>query len=377
MYEFKLLKGQPLENSIRGTDMETYVGYINARELIHRYQIPRKDPDKPTGYQRLLVSSRVNKLAKALHGRHVDLPTALLLSVREDNIRPKLESSGIYVLSLPDNGNKPFYVVDGQHRLDALRKLIEDEQDAYWSEYLIPAVIFFGADEYIEMDQFYTVNFHAKSPPTNLAHDLLTAKAQRDERFRKYILETTEGWKVTTHELTKRVSRAGVWRGRIRFASQKSHNKLITSNSFASSLRRVIGQDNFASYLPEERAKIIDSYWRGIAKALPDCFRKPDEYNIQKTVGVNVLHDLLPTVLTWTTRFSCPEFEPATYQNLLGATLENLTGDNSKGGESAGSEFWKIGAEGASGAYSGGAGRRVLGQRIKRELEDNLRNQLN
>lgn len=375
-YHMHLLPGQPIESPIRGEYLDTYIGAVKAGELIDRCQIPHRDFDGNVGYQRLPNVSRVKKLASALKGNNVDLPTAVLLSVRDAELRPKLKSSGLYSLTLPGNGAKPFFVVDGQHRLEALRMVIEDDQDAFWAEYRIPAVIFFGSDQYVEMDQFHTVNSNAKSIPTDLALDLLKTRANRDDSFRKYLDDTNQSWKVVCQDLTEKVAKQGVWNGKIRFSNQKKGSTLITSNAFVSSLKRVIGQDNFATYLPEERASIVDAYWRGIGRSLPECFKAPDEYNIQKTVGVYVLHDLLPTILFYVTRFGSPVFKPDTYSGILGETLRGLRGDNSLGGDSVGPDFWKVGAEGASGAFSSGAGRRVLGQRIKGELQENLKGQL-
>ena len=376
MYEFFLIKGQLIKNSMRGYDMETYAGVMKAGELVNRYHIPHRDFSKNTGYQRLPGKSRVNKLARDLKEGHVDLPTSLLLSVRDDNeLRPVLED-GRYILSLPNNGDKPFYVVDGQHRLEALRKLIIEEQNEEWADYLIPVNIIFGSDENSEMAQFHTVNSNAKSIPTDLAFDLLKQRAKRDEVFFIHLNETRAGWKVLCQELTEKVAKhPGIWFGKIRFPNEGKRSTLIRSNAFASSLKGVVAQKHFTHLIPEMRVKVICAYWEGIARALPECFTgSPDKYNIQKTVGVYVFHDLLPTVLASAQYFHSPIDAPETYYGLLGATLQQLNGDNSIGTKSVGADFWKMGAEGASGAYSSGAGRRVLGQRIERELREDLNN---
>lgn len=378
VYEVFLLKGQPIENSVQGREPETFVGVFKASELIYRCQIPQRDFTKQTGYQRLPSNSRVNKLTRDLRQRNVDLPTAVLLSVRsESNLRPTLDSSGRYILSLPNNGDTPFYVVDGQHRLEGLRKVIKEDGNKYWADYLIPVVMFFGADEHLEMIQFHTVNSNAKSIPTDLALDLLKTRARIDDAFLQHLVDNREGWKVVTQELTEELSKLGEWEGRIRFPNQSKSQTLVTSNAFVSSLKRLLKQDNFASYLPTERVGIIDAYWRGIAKALPECFENPEKHNIQKTVGINVFHNILPTILAWATRFGRPVAKAETYEGILSTTLQQLSGVNPQGTDSVGSDFWKSGEAGASGAYSGYAGRNVLEQTIKRELEENLRHQVN
>lgn len=376
MYEVMLLKGQPIYNSIRGEVLDTFVGALKVSELIERYQIPHRIHAKDEGYQRKPSASRVNKLARDLHKGRVDLPTSVLLSVRNPELSPRLDSSGRYILTLPADGTRPFYVVDGQHRLEALKKAIDEDSDSPWFDFKIHAVIIFGADKGVEMDQFHTVNSNAKSISTDLALDLLKTRAKQDDKFRKYLIEEGQGWKVTSQELTEKVSQRGMWKGKIRFPNEPKGRTLIGSNSFVTSLRRALEQENFATYLPEQRADIINVYWQGIAKALPECFEDPDEYNIQKTVGVYVLHHLLPTVLSYAIRLGMPVDEPDTYHRLFDDTLNGLTGDNQVEGEAVGPNFWKVGAEGASGTYSSGAGQRVLREKIRRELQENLSEQL-
>ena len=70
----------------------------------------------------------------------------MLLSVRNQELYPRLDPSGRYILSIPDTASEPFFVVDGQHRLEALKKVMNEEADGDWSEFKIPVVIIFGAD---------------------------------------------------------------------------------------------------------------------------------------------------------------------------------------------------------------------------------------
>ena len=375
-YEVQLLKGQPIENSVRGEQVDTFVGTLELGELVGRYEVPQRVHAGDEGYQRKPSTSRVNKLARDLHKGIVDLPTAILLSVRGRELYPQLDSSGRYILKLLPSGTRPFYVVDGQHRLEALKKVMDEDPDGGWSKFRLPAVIFFGADKGVEMDQFHTVNSNAKRISTDLALDLLKTRAKHDDAYRKYLDEVGEGWKVICQDLTERVAQRRMWRGKIRFPNEDKGLTLINSNSFVTSLRPVIEQANFAKYLPEDRAKIIDAYWRGIGKALPECFEIPNDFNIQKTVGVYVLNYLLPTALAYAQDFRSPVFEPDTYHMIYDETLRGLSGDNQMEGEVVGPEFWKVGPDGASGTYSSGAGQRVLREKIRRELQESLSDQL-
>lgn len=354
--------------------MQTYTGVMKAGELIGRCQIPHRHYSGDRGYQRLpTAKKRVTDLASEMRERRVDLPTALLLSVRGPELRPRLESSGRYVLKLPGNDEKPFFVVDGQHRLEALRKVIDDDEDRYWSEYKIPVVILFGSDETAEMEQFHKVNSNAKSIKTDLAFDLLTKLAQTHSELREYLAASGEIWKVNAQELTDLAAKRGVWTGKIRFPNEPKGNTLITSNSFASSLKPTLGQTNFNTYPLEKRARIIDAYWRGIEKVLPGCFHTPKRYNIQKTVGVYVFHNLLSLVLQRALTAGNPVDHPDTYAGILRKTLRSLSGENLAGGVSTGPGFWTSGQDGVAGVYSSGSGRQRLVQIITAALKEDWR----
>lgn len=375
MFEMLLLKSQPIMHSIRG-ERDTFVGAVKFGDLVSRYQIPHRVHATDEGYQRKPSTSRVNRLARDLLHRRVDLPTALLLSVRNQELYPRLDRSGRYILSIPEDTTKPFFVVDGQHRLEALKKVMKEDSEGDWDKFIIPAVIIFGADIGVEMDQFHVVNSNAKSISTDLALDLLKTRAKKDDAFRKYLEGAGEGWKIVSQELTEKVSRRGVWKGCIRFPNEPKAKTLINSNSFVTSLRRALEQENFATYLPEQRTDIIEAYWKGIKMALPECFEEPASYNIQRTVGVYVLHYLLPTVLEYAVKFGNPVNDANSYYNLFAQTLRDLSGDNQLDGESVGPDFWRVGAAGASGTYSSGAGQRVLREIIRRDLAENLLEQM-
>lgn len=376
-YEIALIKGQPIKGSEPGKMLETFVGTVEFGELVERYNIPHKNFAAETGYQRKPSPSRVNSLAKDLSEGMVDLPTAVLLSVRMDRMYPSRDAAGQYILTLPDKNQRPFYVIDGQHRLEALKKLYNDEKQSreQWHRFKIPAVIIFGADENTEMDQFHTVNSNAKSISTDLALDLLRQRATKNNAFRKYLVEKGQAWKVHAQELTETVALLGMWKDKIQFANEVKGKTLVRSNAFVRSLKPCLEQANFREHSLDQQAIIINAYWEGIGKVLPECFFSPNDYNIQGGVGVNVLHFLLPTALFYAGRFGAKTDKSDTFYKIFEATLHELSGDNQDGGESVGYNFWRVGPEGASGAYSSNPGQRVLRDKIRRMLMANLKDE--
>jgi DGQHR domain-containing protein len=126
------------------------------------------------GYQRRPQEARINQLASDLRKGRVDLPTAVLLNIRNREARDAVQD-GILRLDLLFSSTglgSMLYVVDGQHRVLALEKLIEENPDL-WGAFMVPFVCMLGAREDEEMRQFHIVNSTAKSVRTDLALQLL------------------------------------------------------------------------------------------------------------------------------------------------------------------------------------------------------------
>ena len=159
----------------------TVVGFMPAGLLIpDGYTIPYYDSRTKRGYQRPAQDSRINQLASDLRKDRTDLPTAVLLNVRNRNAHDAVDRHRLDLQRLADTrASSKFYVVDGQHRVLALEKLMDEDAER-WAHFSIPFVCLLGADEEEEMRQFYIVNSTAKSVKTDLALTLLRRLATGD-----------------------------------------------------------------------------------------------------------------------------------------------------------------------------------------------------
>ena len=165
-----------------------------------------------------------------------------------------------------------------------------------------------------------------------------------------------------------------MWKGKIQFPNEDKNRTLVRSNTFVRSLKPCLEQANFRDYSIDEQAIIINAYWTGIGKVLPECFFAPNDHNIQGGIGVNVLHYLLPTALFYADRFGGKVDEADTFYKIYEATLQELSGDN-QSSEAVGFNFWRVGPEGAAGAFSSHPGQRVLRDKIRRMLMANLKDE--
>ena len=355
--------------------IDTITGAMPVGLLVpDNYRIPRRDTLRKEGYQRDVSRSRVNKLVTDLKRARVDLPTAILLNIRDtsiDHLLVRGNDSELFMPEPTDTRFGPFYVVDGQHRMMALHELVKDNPDK-WSSHLLPFVCMIGADVRQEMEQFYIVNSNAKSVRTDLAMDLLKQRAESDPEIMEGLIEQGAKWKVDGQTIVERLSEASaIWRHRIRFPNQPKNETTLPSASMVTSLKPLLATPYFGAIGLDNQIKILDCYWRGIREVLLEAFADDrSSYSIQKGTGVSVLHAVLIQVLEYIRSKGRSVTEYSSYRDAMEAALQTLEGDTPNGAIATGADFWRVGPNGAAGAYSSNAARRVLIAKIKSRLPE-------
>ena len=341
------------------------VGVIKAEVLIDRCHTALRNARTKEGYQREPSRARVSRLKMDLRRHRVDLPTAVLLSMRDGSEASLRQTEKGLFLSL---NSKRLYVVDGQHRIESLRGLI-DENPAEWSDFMIPFVCVLGAREREEMEQFYVVNSTAKSVRTDLAYDLLKQRAENDPEVIPALQERGEKWKVDGQKIVERLeAESTLWMGRIRLPGEPKASTTINNSGMVNSLKQVLSSPYFDALTADTQVKILEAYWRGVSEVLPDCFATPIKYTIQKSTGVTTLHTFLLSVIEHVRAAGNSVIERDSYRRVLDKPLTELEGDNRDGSPVQGSNFWFAGVHGAAGSFSSNAGRRVLLAKLRNLL---------
>lgn len=340
------------------------VGVMSMEQLWGRWIIPHREHKTQQGYQREAAMPRVRQLASEIKKGRVDLPTSLLFNARDFNPKHNFIYEGNQLILKSDG---PFYVVDGQHRIEALRLLMEEDPDR-WSTFRFSFVCMLGATELEEMEQFYTVNSKAKSVRTDLALDILRQRAMNDPSVWEALEEQNQDWKVRAQSLAQELNaKSEVWKGRIRFAGSDKAGTLISNAGMVTSLKPLYNFDLFDGLKLESQLNLIDAYWQGVAKVLPGAFEEATDYGIQKQTGAVVMHAILPRVVLIVQSKGESLLAAQSYANVL-TLLAQFTDFNSSGERVQGSDFWLAGASGAAGSYTSGAGQRVLTKRLLSHL---------
>lgn len=348
-------------------------GFITAGVLIDNYDIPTYDPRTGKGYQRPLQESRVNELVADLRKERVDLPTGILLNVRNREARQAVKDGKLSLSYLRDSASHRviFHVVDGQHRVAALLKLINEDPDGPWRDFLVPFICMVGATEQEEMEQFYVVNSRAKSVRTDLAFALLRKLTDRDPKMLERLEEKGKGWQVDAEKLVESLAdSSSVWRGLIRLAAMEKGNTTMPSASMVTSLKPLLSMPLFGRLTFDQQQQVIEAFWSGLREAMRPAFDNPQDYVIQKGVGVMMLHTILVDVLEIARSTGRSILEAATYRDIMQGPMAQLVGEaqDGQGTPVTGLDFWRTAPAGAAGSYSSSAGRRLLTTKIRQLL---------
>ena len=358
--------GQTLHSGVR-----VVTGSMPVELLAEIFVVPYRDALKKTGYQRKPQDVRIKRFVSELIKGQTDVPTSVLLNVREntDKLLKKYEGGGYFLdLSPSQRDEIKLFVVDGQHRILAFANLY-DENPEKWGSHKLQFVLMIGAREREEVNQFYIVNTTAKSVKTDLAFDLLKQRADADGKVMNDAIEKGIDWKISAQDIVDELYQSSpVWKGKIQLANQEKGQSIIPAASFVTSLKSLLTNSPvFKKVSPENRVKIIDAYWCGIREALREPFDgQASSYALQKGIGVTAMHEILPTVIEIVRSNGDSVFDSTVYRDVLAQVLQDLSGDNVEGENVSGAEFWLTAPKGgAAGSYSSSAGKRVLFAKLR------------
>ena len=343
---------------------KTVMGYMPAGSLVpNGYKVPTYQ-DQKDGYQRNEAKSRVSALATALKSKDIEIPTSVLLSLRSDKGAAFVKDGKIYLRRLYGRHANPFFVVDGQHRIAALKKLIENEETRdEWEEFLIPFVCLVGASEVEEMRQFYLVNRYAKSVPVDLAQELLLKQKKGDVLGANEL--RTKGAEIRAAELTILLhEKSEIWQGLIRRANASKGNSIIKFSSMVGALKKLESVKEGAYFERKTTRKklvLLDAYWQGIRLILPEAFDYPYGFALQKGVGASVMNNFLLKVLEIAESEKADLEDPAVYASIISKSLLKLRATSeARKTFVEGLDFWRAGAEGAAKNFTAEAGKSQL-----------------
>lgn len=301
-----------------------YVTKMKVKDILENYTIDYYDSvSNENGYQRPIQLTHVNKLVGYLVMEDKPiLNTGIVGAVYFKDI--KIEGKDLVLSS-------KIRVVDGQHRLEALKRIKENYSERYTSRFaefeLVLIIIPSEEDKLLEVETFININNKNKRVSTALAEQLMERirKSERPDIYAdSFILEELD--KKDKGEIISAIcngivnklsnDKNGIWYQTIKLGDTNNEGKTISINLFITSLRPVV--NNYIQKVYKKRfnvnssindiSKLLDECWKIVYKKWPDAFNI-NYYNIQKGIGVCSLHGILCTCIDETSEKTQQNFD--------------------------------------------------------------------
>ncbi|MGG1639124.1 DGQHR domain-containing protein [Paenibacillus sp. NRS-1760] len=278
---------------------------LSISDLINATTVDYYNSKTGEGYQRPLVPAHYRKIAYYLQkSNNPVLPTAILTAVDPEQLeeRRTLQISG------------KLRVVDGQHRIEGIRYLMEIDKEAFdkISHYTFPALVMvIPAEKRIhEINAFININKAGKPVSTDLAVELRDKiRKQNFDATKENLIEAIAT--RVTQDLNKR--KESVWFNLIRLGDEDAKGKSISINAFHQSIQAIVYNYMYKKEVNIEKAEDVDGLveeitlllinsWKAVAKKWKPCFNYEPlvnikMYNIQKGIGVFSLHMVLEKLI--------------------------------------------------------------------------------
>lgn len=295
---------------------------IQVNDLLHNHDIcyydatlNQDDPDQ--GYQRMPGKPRISKIAKSIertvnNDTFLPIPTAIVLSDRGVNY--KFNKGELDII------DGKFKLIDGQHRILAYKKAIEELGcNSLKTHYLPCTIVRLEHNEHLddlqkkelELKHFNTINGEAKSVPVDLGNALLVnlyqAGALKSDDY--------DDTRIMSMELVMKLNdESGSWMNKVimpnhtaykssewKADSTLKHLRVVKSTSLVTSFKPLLKylDNNVFTPLTTREVKlntvytILDNYWSVINKRMPNAVLEARDHVLQKSPGIFSMHSLL------------------------------------------------------------------------------------
>lgn len=161
-----------------------YMSVMKASILRKICYVSRRDEDKEEGYQRNLVFSRAQDIAKYMSQEDTCIPSVIILSA--NSLAEFNYNNDTSIVSFSDT-QKSFMVLDGQHRLYGYFIAFDNSG----KDFDIPVVMFNNLSIRQEVNLFIDINTNQKGVPSALLIDIkrLTGRETDLETLQRYLFD--------------------------------------------------------------------------------------------------------------------------------------------------------------------------------------------
>lgn len=167
-----------------------FMGAMNASDVYNISQSYIRNTNND-GIQRVLNEPRVRSIAAYCEDPDAIFPTPIILSGKSEFVQIDFHKNELIFLEKEIKKGNRFSVVDGQHRLEGIKKSKKEDY------FILPVIIIFDTTNEQDAYLFSTINGNQQPVPKSLVYDLFDTSSERSvEKSCNYIvrsLNSTEG----------------------------------------------------------------------------------------------------------------------------------------------------------------------------------------
>lgn len=333
---------------VRQGKLVYYATSFKVKHLLEQnfYRVDKLDAsDSSSGFQRVLDESRAKKLAtfieEGIDEGDVFLPTSVFLAT--DKVLPYDEEKNEITIAVNEIGS--FNVVDGQHRIEGLKRAAANNSKIL--DFEISANIAVQLDDVAQMCHFLIVNTTQKSVDKSVEQHIvarLTSMVDIKDipslpRWIKRQVMRGEDKVALSIANYLNTEKDSPWFSKIRMANEPKDQTSIDQKSFVNNIKMyILSSSNPLNNIPdlEKRNLILKNYWKAIADLLTI---QGQETVIFKTIGLEVFSIVSITVFHKLLRNG--NFKVETIKDELQNAFERLP---SEFHQMKHAEFWASGS---------------------------------
>lgn len=285
-------------------NIDLYSCVLKTRDLVEYTKVDRWGEKNYGGYQRVTSKRRLgfnrDSLVRYLMRELGCFPSSVLLNVRMDVSFMPDNSLDYYSRGILDADDREFWVIDGQHRIEALRRAMERNAD--YGDYPVITSIVRLPDRFDELLLFYIINRRQRGVSTDLAY----------RHLQRMLWQKGEEWimdfegkpgldKSYSMEIVDILNKEPIspWNGRIRLVHEpRSPEHVIEDNHVASTILPLLKHKNFTGVPIKKIAINLIDYWNALYRLFPECVNSPREYTLMQRSGVYAMHRLFNEIVT-------------------------------------------------------------------------------
>ena len=350
-----------------------YLAQMTASQLDTCAITAEWDPDlgwdiSKQGFQRAPIPAHFEAIGHFLSDRpNPFMPTAALLSAQEAEKGQlpfqavgKGSKNGFGILEIPEA--RYLLILDYQHRLHGLRYAIHNLKAEHIGEFVVPVVIVADIPRYEEIRQFYLINSKQKRIDSALALTLLQTLAPEVDKDELYnLVGSNQRHRVRATPLAFKIAAqsSGPWHGRIAQPHDLPQpNAIMKLTSFVDSLAPIVSKRASISQLKDEEiVRRVNQFWSALAEIVPEAFKTPAGYQIQRTVGAYAFHLVLARRV-YPNCEAAGTFSKKAFEQELQPLKRNYLREN----------FWR--RNGPAKVYVGSSGYRELAKLMMEKIPD-------